>query len=528
MAERLKPPRGISVHIIGLNMSRPILSAAGSRLTALPASIPRAARLAVALLAGLLLLALLAGCGLGTTRQLGTFSSLYARGLYLEAEKASVKRDADLQKVDGGDGLLWCLNAASAALAAGEPRRAVALLDRAEELAGDADVEGVLSKTGGAAAEVLVNRNVLGYTPTQYDRIFINTYKALAFMALGDNGNARVELNRAFDRQRRAVEYFQAEIAKGQQAMERKKAESRGPSMSGMDASRIAEASQAQAQRMADEERWKPYPDYVNPYATYLNGLFFLLAGQDGGDLDKALDSLRRVRGMSEGNLFLEQDIALAEAWATGAGSRREAEPTVWVIFENGLAPDLAQAGFNLPLFVVNARMPVKYFAVAFPVLRPGRPALPRLGLSGGGALVETAPLADVGRVVGAEYNVRLPYELTMAALSAASKTMLQYGAQRAAGGNTPAGQAASAIMAIYTAATTSADLRSWTALPTDVQVARLPRPEDGRLSIRAMTGRVLREVSLPESRFCIVHVRMPSAGAEPACAIIPIQEVRS
>ena len=117
--------------------------------------------------------------------------------------------------------------------------------------------------------------------------------------------------------------------------------------MSGMDASRIAEASQAQAQRMADEERWKPYPDYVNPYATYLNGLFFLLAGHDRGDLDKALDSLRRVRGMSEGNLFLEQDIALAEAWATGAGSRREAEPTVWVIFENGLAPDLAQAGFT-------------------------------------------------------------------------------------------------------------------------------------------------------------------------------------
>lgn len=512
-------------------MPRPIPLAAHGRHMAHPAPLPRVVRAMALLLMGPVLLASLTGCGLTTTRQLGSFSSLYARGLYLEAEKAAVKGDEDLQEVGGGDGMLWCLNAASAALAAGRRERAIELLDRAEELAGEADLEGSLSKVGGAAAEVLVNRNVLGYEARQHDLIFINTYKALAFMALGDADNARVELNRAFDRQRRAVERFQAEIAKARDRLERKKAESAGPSMSGLDAGRIAQASRAQAERMADEERWKPYPDYVNPYATYLNGLFFLLAGQDGGDLGKALDSLRRVRGMVGGNPFLEQDIALAEAWASGRESRAQAEPTVWVLFENGLAPDLKQAYFDLPLFIVNARMPVKYFAVAFPVLTPGRPALPRLGLAADGALVSSEPLADIGRVIGAEYHVRLPYELTMAALSAASKAMLQYGAQRAAGGNTAAGQAASAIMALYTAATTSADIRSWTALPTDVQLARLPRPESGRIALsvpNASGGRTLREIDLPKSRFCLIHVRMPSAGAEPACAVIPFQEVRT
>lgn len=479
----------------------------------------RRVRLAACLLAGLLLLT---GCGLSTSRQLGNFSSLYARGLYLEAEKAAMDPEKDLNEVEGGDGLLWCLNAASAALAAGEYKRAVDLLDRAESLSGDADLEGVLSKTGGAAAEILVNRNVLGYEPRQYDRIFINSYKALAFLAMGDMDNARVELNRAFDRQRQAVKFFEAEIAKARDAAERRR------TGSDLDVQRIAQASRDQAARMADEEQWKPYPDYVNPLATYLNGLFFLLAGQDSGDLDKALNSLRRVRGMVGDNPYLEQDIALAEAWLDGSSRRGEAEPTVWVLFENGLAPDLGEARFDLPLFVINARMPVKYFAVAFPVLRPGRPALPGLGLSAGGTPVaRTAHLADVGRVVGAEYKVRLPYELTMAALSAASKAMLQYGAQQAGGGkDAVAGQAVSAIMALYTAVTTSADTRSWTSLPTEAQLARLPRPTDGRLTITTAEGRALRTITLPKARFCLIHVRMPTAGAEPACAIIPFQEV--
>ncbi|WP_144082418.1 hypothetical protein [Desulfocurvibacter africanus] len=498
-------------------MSSSISSAAYRRKPVCPA------RLAAVMLVSLLLLT---GCGLSTTSQLGNFSSLYARGLYLEAEKAAMDSKQELSEIEGGDGLLLCLNAASAALAAGEYRRAVDLLDRAEALSGDADLEGALSKTGGAAAEILVNRNVLGYEPRQYDRIFMNSYKALAFLAMGDADNARVELNRAFDRQRRAVEFFEAEIAKARDAGARRQAGS--SSNSSLDTQRIAQASRAQAERMADEEHWKPYPDYVNPFATYLNGLFFLLAGQDSGDLDKALNSLRRVRGMVGDNPYLEQDIALAEAWIDGSGNRRTTEPTVWVIFENGLAPDLAQARFNLPLFVVNARMPVKYFAVAFPALQPGRPALSNLGLASGGVpIAETAPLADVGRVVGAEYKVRLPYELTMAALSAASKAMLQYGAQQAGGGKgTAAGQAASAIMALYTAVTTTADTRSWTSLPTDAQLARLSRPADGRLAITTTEGRVLRTLTLPEARFCLIHVRMPTAGAEPACAIIPFQEV--
>jgi len=508
-------------------MPCPIPSAAGSRSPALPAPIPRAVRLTAVLLVTLLMPALLTGCGLSTARQLQGFSSLYERGLYLEAEKTALKREKNLRDVEGGDGLLWCLNAASAALAAGEYKRAVELLDRAEELAGDKDMEGALSKAGAATVEILVNRNALGYAPTQYDRIFINSYKALAFMALGDHDNARVEMNRAFDRQRRAVEHFQAEIAKSRQALARQQAESGGSggAATGLDTGRVVQASQAQAERMRDEERWKPYPDYVNPFATYLNGLFFLLAGQDRGDLDKALDSLRRVRGMTGSNPTLEEDIALAETWARGEMSRQEAEPRVWVIFENGLAPDLSQAYFDLPLFVVGQRMPVKYYAVAFPVLRPARPALPYLSLSTGGEpLARTALLADVGRVVGAEYQSRLPYELSMAALSSASKAMLQYGAYRAGGGDTSAGQAASVIMAIYAAATTSADTRSWTALPANVHIARLARPQGGRLSITTSNGHMLRELTLPKARFCLVHVRMPSAGAEPACTIIPLQ----
>src|SRR3546814_2844605 len=61
---------------------------------------------------------------------------------------------------------------------------------------------------------VLVNDNVMPYSPAVYDTVMLNTYKALNFWQQGDYDNARIEWNRTDDRQRRASEHFESEIDK--------------------------------------------------------------------------------------------------------------------------------------------------------------------------------------------------------------------------------------------------------------------------------------------------------------------------
>ena len=76
-----------------------------------------------------------------------------------------------------------------------------------------------------SAASVVVSDNIVPYLGEEYDGIMINTYKALNFMALGDNDLARVEFNRALDRQRRAKEKFAKEIAKIKDEMDKEEGE---------------------------------------------------------------------------------------------------------------------------------------------------------------------------------------------------------------------------------------------------------------------------------------------------------------
>jgi hypothetical protein len=83
--------------------------------------------------------------------------------------------------------------------------------DKSEEMLNYFDYQ---NKTVDSAAAIVTNENIVPYAGEEYDGIMVNTYKALNFMALGNNELARVEFNRALDRQRRAAEKFAAEISK--------------------------------------------------------------------------------------------------------------------------------------------------------------------------------------------------------------------------------------------------------------------------------------------------------------------------
>lgn len=238
---------------------------------------------------------LLAGCEtLAPSQAMNSFNSLYTSGDFPGAAQAALQEAGGLEDNSKPE-LLWSLQAGAALTASGQFALSNRVLDNAEALAQQEDLESLGRKGMEALTTTLVNNNLNRYSPTVYDGVMVNTYKALNNIFLGDAQNARIEFNRAADRQRRAEDHFRKKIAEDQQNKDQSQsAESAG----NMPRSSQQEALQSVYAAYPELEQWQVYPDYVNPYTDYLHGLHFLLGSQGRDDLSKARDSLRRVAGM--------------------------------------------------------------------------------------------------------------------------------------------------------------------------------------------------------------------------------------
>ena len=83
---------------------------------------------------------------------------------------------------------------------------------------------------------------------------------------------------------------------------------------------------------------------------------------------------------------------------------------------------------------------------------------------------------------------------LTRAIISATSKAVAQYALESQ---NSSAGSLASTLTAVYSFATTAADVRIWTTLPKNFQIARFKMPQNGKLKITA-GGSIALDIDIP------------------------------
>lgn len=259
-------------------------------------------------------------------------------------------------------------------------------------------------------------------------------------------------------------------------------------------------------ERYSNLGEFEAYPDFVNPFTTYLAGLFFSM----NGDYNKASDLLKETYGMVKENSYVAADFKMVEDILDG---KKQSCDLVWVVFENGAAPEKEEVRVDLPLFVLTNK--VKYTGIAFPKLKINAQAYPYLTVKNNGkCLGSTQILADMDRVIQTEFKKDFPSMVTRAVISAMVKSYAQYEAQR------QFGDLGGIIGGVYQLATTSADIRIWTALPKDFQVARILRPTDGKLQI-IVPGGVPMDITLPESRFSIIYVKIPQTGARPVCQVL-------
>jgi uncharacterized protein len=435
-------------------------------------------------------LLMLAGCAGGVSRQdVAGFDADLARGNYPGAAQLAIA-SGQIAPDGKSNNLAWSLNAGAALVYAGEPSHAVQVLDGAEQLMTTRDVS---------------NFGNTQYDYATYDGIMVNTYKALAFLGTGNKADARVEFNRVGDRQARAEREFAEQKAKLDAQAQRRAAGNFD--LNG--AIQSAQNDQTYRAVQAELGQYANYKPFINPAASYLRAIYLLNNADTASDFETARSELKRVADMTGPSPAVQADLALATAGKKGS------KPYTWVVFEDGQAPTFAQYNITFPVPVVGrgGHVGSGVVTVAMPRMVFHAPAAPCVDIVGGGAQTSTTPIGDFDRVMASEFSRRQPAIMTRMVLEAVLKAGLQTAASQTGNGLLQ-------LAAVVVSNVSTADTRSWTALPKGFQAARVDAPKDGMVHLRIDGGVDLGNIPMPPDQASIVYVKELASGGKPSIQV--------
>ena len=377
--------------------------------------------------------------------------------LYYEGKSANDSYEYAKNYAD--DDFLWALQSGILAYQVGESESANEYLDGAEAFFEGVSGENAFNSVFKSFASIILSNGMFEYGGAFYESVFINHYKALNAVMSGDFQSARVEFNRANDRQRRAKDYFADYIAKRDESIDLSKDEYGEKTQNvnlGKSYNKAAEVYGAHYQNL---RAYRAFEGYVNPYISYISGIFFLAQK----DFDKAQNLLKEAYAIT-GQSQILRDIEILEKRKRGNQSKY-----TWIIIEEGRIPKKEEIRFDLPLFFVNAN--VLSFNIALPILRESYAYSVAYNVRGISA--KDAPnafeIADISPLVANEFEMELPYTIFTALLSSSYKAYLQYFLGE------KLGLFGSLAGAVFSYATSNADIRSVRILPLRFYAMRFP-----------------------------------------------------
>lgn len=412
---------------------------------------------------------------------------------------SAAKAQADKNET-GKDAVIWHLEEGAVLRAAGMYTNSNDAFNLAEERM-DAYSRQAKVRLGQEAGALLSNQAELAYEGRAYDGIMLNTYKALNYLALGEPDKARPELIRAYQRQqdaveenRKRIERIQNEASKNTNSVAIKKAQD-DPTFQ----------SQMQGTNYANINSLKVYADYVNPFVVYLDGLYFLANAADASDLERARKSFERVTSFDPANNYVKQDLAMADDLIQG----KPLPQLTYVIFETGEGPERSQVRIDIPIIVTK----VSYVGAAFPTLKLHDGYASSLSVTVNGTnTTATELVASIDSVVALDFKNEMPIIITKTIASTVAKAVSAYAINDAAGQQSGWGALIAQIgTAVYQAAVNIADERTWTTLPKEFQVDRVPTPEDRKIELTTPGG-MKTSVTVSDGTINVVYVKSINA----------------
>jgi len=384
---------------------------------------------------------------------------------------------------DDNDTILWAIKGGSKARNCLDYQKSNDFFDKAEisykeTVDKDSTVKNILE----SSVSILVNNNANEYEGNTYEKVMLNTYKALNFASLNDPQNARVEFNRALDRQRRAKEYFIDEIKDKKEELSSKNQETEAKDFVYKEYDSLL-------------NDFKAYPNFVNPFVNYIAGIYFLLEG----DGIKARDLLKESYEMNPLNEQIKSDFELSQKYLSSFKNSKE--NYAWIIYENGEGMIKDEIRINIPLFIFTNN--VIYTGIALPKIIERSTSYAYLEVNN----KKTTEISNMDRVIKTEFKKKFPKVLSEAIANTISKTV----AQKQLNDKSPLG---GFLSFLYQNLTNRADIRSWSDLPKNFQSLRLKLNEKV-IDIKNNQGKIIKEILIPKGKNALIYVKSQNVGNE-------------
>lgn len=414
------------------------------------------------------------------------------------------------------DKIEWGMEASLALRASGEYQKSIDFFNRVDELILEHD-SGAAVQVSKEAASLFSNLRALPYDGFFYERIMISVYKGLNYLSLGDRESARVEFRLAYERQRDAVAQFEKKIANEQAALEQAT-----DAKDKKNAEKMDKALSDERVKGALDEEYKRinelaiYADYVNPFAVYMDGLYYMTNAVDSSDWERAALSLQRVADMNAGHSdYIQQDVELVNQLLTEKISEKDIPPTVYVIFETGRSAVRVQRDVKLPMGFLLPEL--KDISFPLPNLEEVNEYDESLTVTAGDASFTTALVCNMDSVVAKEFKNNNPAIVSRTVRTVGAKAWATDKASKKIGGSfgLAGSMLAGAGKKAFNKATNKADLRCWSSLPKEFQSARLPLPEDATLTVTSPSGKSATVSLNSEARCQVVYVQTINKGDE-------------
>jgi hypothetical protein len=344
-----------------------------------------------------------------------------------------------------------------------------------------------LAKLIGAAGSYVISDKLRTYQPHDYEQVLLLTYMALNHLAMGDLDRARVAIKQTHE--------LEAEIAA---ARERQLAEVREEAGKRGARSSFRELSGYPIETIDNAEVNALRNSYQSALAHYLAGFIYEALGEPS----LAAPGYRLANELQPEQPVLEEALAGLDARLAAPD---DGMTDVLLVVGSGAAPALQSRQFNTPLFVNNRMV---FVPVAFPVLSQAAPP-PAAQLVVDGRNLALAPLTSIDLMARRSLQDDMPMIMLRATLRSATSAALQYQAQSGRGDRDGGVALAAALIGFGIAALSSADDRTWRALPSEVAIARtrLPRGEH-KVLVQSLEGQ--QEVPVMISgRYAVVDFRL-------------------
>lgn len=464
--------------------------ASGSRRLSLPVR-----RTVPAILCALLLLS---GC---TTydSQVKEVRTHYLSGRYEEAQKLTAK-EVESSGETGVDALVWQLENATILRTAGKVPESNEAFEKARTLyTKNLDEAKVRILQGGAA--MLTTPANLPYYGTGYDGLMIDTYQTLNAIQAGNLDQARVNITRSYLLQKEIVQANSERIEKEKNEIAKDKNVEKSMQLN-KDLSDGTDSTSFQSEL-------KAYADYVNPFSVYLDGLYHLTQALDSSDVERARKSLERVSAFAPNNAAVSNDLAIASK----AASLPDIPPSVYIIFETGMAPSLDQVRIDIPIIITV----VSYVGISFPKLHLHPEFVPHLMVkSPETELQKTERIVSMDAVITREFKNNFPSIMAKAVASAVTKAVASTAVNVAAdqSDNQWVSLATQITTAAYQLATNVADTRSWQTLPKEIQISRLNMPQERSLRLATADGTWQQDVTVIPGHVVVLYVKSASPSS--------------